>query len=182
MGEVRRQAQRAADGAEDAADSKAFESAARVGYAANGLMHILIGVIAITVAAGGEGEADQSGAIARLGAQPGGIFLLWFCFVGLAALALFQLSEAAFAWKGLSTKDRWAKRIKALGEAVAYAAVGATFGVYALGGQADSGGSAQGFTAALMVNPAGAALLIVLGAAVIAIGGYSIVRAPLDKM
>lgn len=176
MGEVKRQAKKAADGAEDASDSKAFETAARVGYAANGLMHILIGIIAVTIATGGGGSADQSGAMAALAGQPGGIFLLWFGFIGCIALALFQLSEAAFAWKGMEKKEKWGKRLKAIGQAMVYAAVGITFGIYAMGGSTDSGQTTQTFTSTLMANPAGAVLLVLVGIGVIAIGGYYVYK------
>lgn len=176
MGDLGRQARKVADGAEDAADSKAFESAARLGFAANGLMHIVIGFIAVGIAMGGEGEADQSGAMERLAAQPGGIFLLWFGFIGCVALALFQLSEAAFAWNGRESKEKWGRKLKAIGQAVAYAAIGTTFGIYALGGSTDSGQSTSHFTSALLAHPAGAVLLIVVGAAVVGIGGYYVYK------
>ena len=46
------------------------------GYAAIGILHILIGVIALAVAFGaGGGDADQSGALQALVAVPGGLFV-----------------------------------------------------------------------------------------------------------
>lgn len=43
----------------------------RLGFAASGLIHILIGYLAIRVAAGGAGnEADQSGALAQVASTP----------------------------------------------------------------------------------------------------------------
>lgn len=176
MGELNRQARKVAEGAEEAADSKTFQTAARLGYAANGLMHLVIGFIAVGVAMGGGGDADQSGAMEELGAQPGGIFLLWLGFIGCAALALFQLSEAVFAWNRREAKEKLGKKLKAIGQAIAYAAVGITFGLYALGGSTDSGQSTRQFTSTLLAHPAGAALLIALGAAVIGIGGYYLAK------
>ena len=50
---------------------------ARLGFFASGVIHILIGVIAIQVAVGGGGaEADQSGALSKLASAPGGVVLL----------------------------------------------------------------------------------------------------------
>ncbi|NJC21085.1 cytochrome bd-type quinol oxidase subunit 2 [Arthrobacter pigmenti] len=176
MADLGGHARKIADGAEEAADSKAFETAARLGFAANGLMHLVIGFIAVGIAMGGSGSADQSGAMGQLAAQPGGIFLLWFGFLGCVALALFQLSEAAFAWNGRESKEKWGRKLKAIGQAIAYAAIGVTFGIYALGGSTDSGQTTSTFTSTLMTNPAGAVLLIVLGAAVIGIGGYYVYK------
>lgn len=173
MGEMGRQARKVADGAEDAADSKPFIIAARAGYVAAGLLHILIGVIAVRVAAGGSGSADQSGAMASLAGTPGGGFLLWACFIGCTALALFLLSEVIFPSKRLSGKDKIKDRLKNGGKAVVYAAIGVAFAQYAMGG-GGSGSSTQSTSAALMANPAGAALLLAIGVGILVVGGYFI--------
>ncbi|GAB3553712.1 DUF1206 domain-containing protein [Arthrobacter tumbae] len=171
MGEVSRQARKAADGAEDASDSKPFIIAARAGYIAAGLLHILIGVIALGVARGGSGSADQNGAMASLAGTPGGGILLWVCFIGCAALALFLLSEVLFPPKRLNSKDKITYRLKNGGKAVVYAAIGVAFAQYAMGG-GGGGSSTQSTSAALMANPVGAALLLATGVGILAVGGY----------
>ncbi|MFD1214809.1 DUF1206 domain-containing protein, partial [Arthrobacter sp. GCM10027362] len=55
-----------AGAAQRAEQSRPFEIMARCGWAANGLLHLLIGVIALRLAFGRSGEADQSGAAAQL--------------------------------------------------------------------------------------------------------------------
>jgi hypothetical protein len=172
MGEAKRQATKAAGAAEDVADSKGFQLAARAGYVAAGLLHLLIGVIALRVASGGGGKADQSGALQQLAAGPGGRILMWACFLGCIALALFLLSEVFFGAKRVSGKERTKHRLKSGGTAVVYAAIGAGFGRYALGGSSDSGQATSSASASLMSNPAGAALLIAIGAGLLAAGGY----------
>ncbi|WP_196881041.1 DUF1206 domain-containing protein [Arthrobacter sp. CAN_A214] len=157
---------------EDAADSKAFEVCARVGYAANGLLHFVIGMIAVSVAAGARGDIERSGAVEALADLPGGFVLLWASFLGAAALALFQLSEAAFRWKHRDMKEKVLKRMKAGSKAGGYAAVSVSFGVYALGGETDSSAEAREFSAALLSAPLGAALLVAVGAGIIAVGCY----------
>ncbi|WP_026549748.1 DUF1206 domain-containing protein [Arthrobacter sp. Br18] len=171
MGQVERQVTKAAD---DATDSKGFILAARAGYIAAGLLHILIGAIALRIASGGSGSADQSGAVGQLAASPGGGILLWACFLGCSALALFMLSEAFFATRRLDGKEKLGRQLKFVGQAAAYGAIGATFGIYALGGSTSSSGSTQSLSASLMSNPAGSALLIAVGVGVIATGGYFI--------
>ena len=165
-------ADRASDAAEDTVNSKGFQLAARAGYVAAGLLHFLIGVIALGLATGGAGSADQSGAIGQVAGNPGGTALLWFCFIGCAALALFQFSEVFFGVRHLTGKDRIAAQLKFGGQAVVYAVIGATFGRYALGGSSDSGSTTSSLSASLMANPAGAALLLAVGVGVLAVGGY----------
>ena len=131
-------ADKASDAAEEASNSKGLEIAARAGYVAAGILHILIGLIAFGLARGGSGEADQSGAIGQLAGNPGGIVLLWFCFIGCIALALFQLSEVFLGAKAVPDKEKLGFRLKSGGQAVAYAAIGVTFGLFAMGGSSDS--------------------------------------------
>jgi hypothetical protein len=72
--------------ADRATDSDAFEYTARAGFAASGVLHLLVGYIIGRLAfTGGGRNADQSGALASLGSQTGGAIMLWVAAVGLAA-------------------------------------------------------------------------------------------------
>lgn len=172
MGEAKRQADKAMYTAEDVSDSKAFEVAARAGYIAAGLLHLLIGVIALRVAMGGSGSADQSGAISALGDGPGGALLLWACAIGSIALALFMVSEVFFGARGMKDSDKLKFRAKNAAKAVTYGVIGGTFATYAAGGSSDSSESTQNVSASLMSNPVGSALLIAVGVGVMIVGGY----------
>ncbi len=163
---------KATDVAEQAADSKEFALAARAGYVAAGILHLLVGLIALGLANGGSGSADQTGAIGELTARPGGMVLVWFCFLGCLALALFQLSEVFFGARGSSTKDKAVLRVKCGAQAGVYAAIGVTFGQFALGGSSDSSDSTSSLSASLMSHPAGSALLLAVGVGIFAVGGY----------
>ncbi|WP_424347247.1 DUF1206 domain-containing protein [Kocuria sp. CH-021] len=176
MGEVGRQATRAADAADDATDSWGFRLAARAGYVAAGLLHVMIGVIALRVATGGSGSADQSGAVAALAGSPGGTVLLWACFLGCAALAVFLFSEVFFGATRRSDRERLKHRAKMGGQAVVYGAIGAVFGVYALGGSSDSSRSTQSLSARLMAHPAGTLLLIAVGLGLVVAGAFFVHR------
>ena len=60
------------------AQNSVFERFARAGYVVSGLLHIIIGYLAIRIALGsGGGSADQSGALAAVSAKPGGRIALW---------------------------------------------------------------------------------------------------------
>ncbi len=158
-----------------AQDSTAFRVIARIGYVVLGILHILIGAIAISIATGGGGEADQGGALAAIQQTPAGVFLLWAIVVGLAALAVWQIAEA-FLERNPDTKKKWGYRIKYLGTAAAYIAIAITGLVYALGGQSDSSESSQSFSAGLLATPGGVFVLALVGLIVAGIGIAFIVR------
>lgn len=155
-------------------DSRPLRIAARAGYAVNGLLHILIGGIALGVAAGDGGEADQGGALGRLAQAPLGGALLWVVVVGLWALGLLQVLEAALV-RG-SDKDAWVGRAKEAGKGVAYLGIGASAFQYAVGSGSDSSSQSQSLSAALLAAPGGVVLLVLLGLGVIAIGAYFVVK------
>src|SRR5690242_12832684 len=91
--------------ASEAQDNPALELAARVGFVVSGLLHLLIGWIALQVAFGGSGgkQADQSGALSTLAGNGLGKVLLWLAVAGFLGLALWQLAEAV---AGGRTADR----------------------------------------------------------------------------
>ena len=96
MGDASQKANRAVSEAASASRSPAFRMLARAGFVFIGLVHILIGVIALQIDKGKGGQADQSGAIGSLATKPGGTLLLWAGFAACAALALWMVSEAFF--------------------------------------------------------------------------------------
>ena len=158
-----------------AENSKVFRTLARVGYVVLGIVHIVIGLIAIFIVIGGGGEADQGGAMEQIRNTPAGVLLLWLIAVGLFALAIWQIAEA-FLERDPDTKKKWGYRVKFIGTAVAYIAIAWTALVYALGGQSDSSESSQTFAAKMLATPAGVAILVVVGLIVGAIGVAFIVR------
>lgn len=159
-----------------AQDSRVFRLLARIGYVVLGILHILIGAIAISIAVGGGGEdADQGGALQQIQQNPGGVFLLWLIVLGLVALAIWQIAEAVIE-RDPDTKKKWGHRIKFLGTAAAYLAIAGTALVYALGGQSQSSESSQSFSARLLAAPAGVALLVLVGLIVGAVGVAFVVR------
>ncbi len=96
--------------AEQVGDSTSLEWLARGGLIAYGVVHLLVGWLALQIAWGTSGgtSADTSGALQTLADQPFGEVLLWVAAVGLVALALWQVSEAIW---GHPDRDR-AKRVR----------------------------------------------------------------------
>ena len=160
----------AADVAEDVTNSKPLEIAARAGFAVSGLLHFLIGLVAIRLAMGGQGQADVSGAVEELAEQPAGPLLLWTSFAACVALAIWQTSDAIFDFEHLPTKKKVGKKLKAALQAVVYAAFALTLASVATGAGSDNRESTSDMTVNLMKAPGGVALLVVIGAAVAVTG------------
>ncbi|MFC0582151.1 DUF1206 domain-containing protein [Micrococcoides hystricis] len=180
MDKAKGTANKGADVAEQVTDSPWFRRAARAGYIANGVIHLVLGVIAWNLAFGGGGEqADQSGAVRTLSEQPFGMVLIWFCMLGAFMLGLWHVSEAIFAAMGRTTKDksdRAKETVKGAGKAIAFFAIASTCITFAFGGDKDSGDEAQSLTATLMSNPAGAILLYAIGAGLVIAGGFYVYK------
>jgi succinate dehydrogenase/fumarate reductase cytochrome b subunit len=177
MGEASQKANRAVSEAATASRSPALRILARTGFVFIGLVHILIGLIALQIDRGQGGQADQSGAIGSLASKPGGTVLLWAGFAACAALALWMLSEAAFeARSQTESKKKLQKAAAAVGKAVVFGFLAFTFIVFASGGSKNSSQSASDFTARLMGAPAGVVLLVALGLAVVGAGAFYVYR------
>ncbi|GAB2622367.1 DUF1206 domain-containing protein [Pseudactinotalea suaedae] len=161
--------------AQRASRSTAFERVARIGYAASGVVHLLIAWIAAQVALGSSGEADEAGALEQLGSSTGGSVLLWVCAVAFAALALWHLVEAIVSHGG-SGRDQLLDRVKAAGKGVVYGALAFTAFRVVTGAGADGGETTSEATATLMAAPAGRILVGLLGLVVLGVGGYHVVK------
>ena len=72
---------------------------ARVGWAAKGVVYLLTGILAFTIAAdpfgsqsdGSSGQADPSGAVATIARQPFGTILMWTMAAGLFLYAAWRI-------------------------------------------------------------------------------------------
>ncbi|KQO99801.1 hypothetical protein ASF30_07885 [Leifsonia sp. Leaf264] len=151
---------------------------ARAGFAASGVIHILIGFIAIAVAtgAGGGREADQSGALEQLGNAPGGLFLLWAVAVGLAALGIWLVLDAFLERSFESTGKRAAHIVQNLAKGIAYLALAFTATVFAIGGSTSSAESTSQLGANLMSSPVGVIVVVLIGLVLLGVGGYLVYK------
>ena len=166
------------DKAEKVADHPWMEKAARAGFIMSGVVHLLIGWIALQVGFGsGGGDADQSGALSTLASAPGGMVLLWIGGIAMIALALWFAAEAWFGGKReRETKDVVKHVVKSLGKAVVYAALAFTALRFATGGSSDSGQQTSEITGMFLQNAAGRILVGIAGLVVIGIGIYHVVK------
>jgi Domain of Unknown Function (DUF1206) len=154
---------------------------ARVGFAVNGLIHILIGVIAIGIATGtATADADEAGALGQLASTPGAVVILWTVVVGLIALGIWLLLSA-FLNTDVDPKHKWAHRIADLGKAVAYFIVAGTAVTIALGNSTGSEGGTTSASATLLATPGGVFVLFAAGVVVFAVGCYFIYKGAARK-
>lgn len=163
-----------------AGNSQTLTMIARIGFAANGLIHVLMGYLALQIAFRHGGESDQSGAFAQLMKLPGGVIVLWVTVVGLAALSLWFLLQAGLGI-GSSSKKRWTRSLSSLGNAIAYIAVGSTALSFALRRPSDSATSTSQTSANILSFPGGQFLLIAIGLATVGIGCYFIYKGARQK-
>src|SRR6478735_2676156 len=152
-----------------AGDNPVVEWGARLGYAASGVLHLVLAWLIVQVAVGSGATASQSGAVGALARQPFGQFLLWVLVVGFALLALWQVTE-------LFTAREAFDKAKAGGKAVMYAALAWTAGVFAVGGHTSSNKQTKDFTRTLMEAPAGRLLVGLVGVAIIAVAIYHVYK------
>lgn len=149
--------------------------AARAGLAANGLVHMVIGAIAVGVALGFGGDADQNGALSAISATPAGAILLWFAVGGLWGLALWQLTDAAFITEP-ARRTRIARRIRDIGKSVGFAVIGLAILIFDAGGSATSEDLTHGLSERLLGTLTGTLILLAFGITVGSVGGVSIFR------
>src|SRR5262249_52871802 len=98
----------AARTAEHTARGPGVELLARLGYAAKGLIYVIIGVLAVRVAIGDGGKTtDNRGALQAIYHQPFGQFLLGVVVVGLIGYALW-----CFILRALLDADAWGTEAK----------------------------------------------------------------------
>ena len=171
-------ATQAGDKAEQVGDSKALEVLARVGLVAYGVVHFLLGWLALQIAWGlsGRESADTSGAMKTLADQPFGQVLLWLVAVGLAALALWQASAVIWGYRNLEGAERVRKQVTSGAKAVVFAALGYSAGAAALGAGSSSAQSQQQATSGVLGWPGGRVIVIVAGLVIIGVGVAAIVK------
>ncbi|WP_329414864.1 DUF1206 domain-containing protein [Nocardia vinacea] len=158
-----------------------FERFARAGFVASGIVHLIIGYIAIRIAIGSAaGDADQSGAMAELAAKPGGVVALWVGVVAFLLMALWRLAEATLGSSSKpdadSKKSEAIDRVKAAGLAVVYFAFAVSAFGFARGSGKSSSGQSAGITARMMQTTAGTTALITSGLFIVVIGGYHVYK------
>ncbi|CAA9381692.1 MAG: hypothetical protein AVDCRST_MAG32-1709 [uncultured Nocardioides sp.] len=171
----------ATDTARSAQNSEWFDHAIRVGLIAYGIVHLMIGWLALQLALGEKEEnPDSAGALHALAGQPLGGVLIWVIAIGMFLLVVWRLLEAAFDYRGESDdKKRLRKRGTSLFKAVVYGVVGWSAVKVAVGD--GSKGGTDSTTAKVMNLPAGQLIVGAVGLGIMAYGVSLVVRGWTEK-
>ncbi|WP_205473433.1 DUF1206 domain-containing protein [Nocardioides sp. SYSU D00038] len=173
---------RAGRAASRADRSDAVDWAARAGLLAYGVVHLVIAWLAVQLALGDrEGSPNQKGAVRELAEQPFGQVLVWAVAVGLLLLVLWQGLEAALGHRDDDGFTRTRKRVGSAGRAVVYLALGVSTLQVATGSGSSGGGGTDSTTAKLLGLPGGQLLVGLVGAGVLAVGGYLVWKGVSDR-
>src|SRR5919106_2317265 len=162
------------------AQSPWVERGARFGLATKGFSYILVAIIALRVAVGGGGEAeDRQGALATLSDEPFGWALLGTVALGFAAYALWHLIEAIFDRSGEGDDAKGvSKRLVDLGKGLLYAGLAVVTASVVLGTGGGGGAREEDRATAVVFEwPAGRWLVAGAGLAIVCVGIYNAYRA-----
>lgn len=168
---IKQSAKRASGAGESAASSSVLTGLARVGLASYGIVFALLAWVAVNIAWSNPAQSgDKSGALATLADDPLGRVLLWIIVVGLFALALWQLSEAIWGFRGEDGTKRLRHRVTAGVKAVIFGALAISAIGAASGSTSSDAAQQQQQTSGILSLPFGQFLVIAAGLVVIGVG------------
>jgi uncharacterized membrane protein YidH (DUF202 family) len=164
-GSVRHVAARAA-----AEGQHGLELLGRLGFAAKGLVYLIIGAIAVRAAIGSAEATGPRGALQEVAQRPMGEALLWVAGLGLIGYAAWRFVQAA------RDTERKGTEPKGLIVRSGYVLSGLIHGSLAMaavriaGGSGERDGGEQGMTAQLLQQPFGRSLVVLAGVVALAVG------------
>jgi hypothetical protein len=160
-----------------------LDHAARAGLVTFGIVHLVVGWLAVQLAFGDrEGSTNTTGAIRQLAEQPFGAVLVWAVAIGMYLLAAWQAVEAAVGHRDREGATRVRKRLTSAGKTVIYAVIGTSALKIALGERTGSSEkSTDSLTAQIMDLPGGQVLVGLVGLGIIVVGGALVYKGLTDR-
>jgi Domain of Unknown Function (DUF1206) len=157
--------------AREAASSRPLEWLTRFGFITYGLIHALIGWLALEIAWGHPpAEGDQSGAFQTLARNQFGKVLLILIVIGLAAMTIWQVLSAIVGHTDEQGRRRTAERIFSGARAVVYGVLAWTAARVVVGAGASSAQKQQNATSSVLSSTGGRWLVAFIGLVVIGFG------------
>ncbi|MEX2290585.1 MAG: DUF1206 domain-containing protein [Mycobacteriales bacterium] len=167
------------DDAEQAAraayDSRPLEVLARLGLAARGLVWLVLGLLAFSLARGVAADADQDGAFRALAHTPVGGPLLATLALGFLGYATWLLLSAAVGHRAETGATRLRHRAEGLVKGIFYLALCAGTVRFLLRGSGT--GDVRSRTAQVLAHPGGRTAVALVGLVVVGVGLYMIAKA-----
>lgn len=146
----------------------------RAGYAANGLVYVVVGALAVQTAMGSGGDTtDTGGALGYVLQAPHGRLLVGVLAIGLAGYALWRLLQA------ILDSEHKGGTVQGVLQRIGFGIAGATYAGLAIsalsmalqrGEPLDQERATQDHTAWLMSQPLGHWLVVLVGLAVVGVG------------
>jgi hypothetical protein len=168
--------------ASQAENSDALDLVIRVGLVAYGVVHLLIGWLALQIAFGEQAkQASGTGALEYLAKQPLGGVLIWVVAIGMIALVVWRLLEARREMRLADDGGDAAKGVAGqLLKAVLYAVLAWSALQVALN-QSGGGSSTDSLTASVLQMTGGQLIVGAVGLAIIGYGAYYVFQGWTDK-
>jgi hypothetical protein len=153
------------------ANSTWLEQLTRGGLVGYGIIHLLFAWLILQIAfSGSSTDGDQSGALHNLAAKPFGTFLIVVIVIGLFAMTIWQLLEAAIGHRSERGRHRMYERIVSVARAAFYLYFAWT-GIKVLRGKsASSADTQQKASEDLMASSGGRVTVGLAGLVIAAIG------------
>lgn len=161
--------------AEQAHRSVTVRGFARLGFAARGLLWLVVGLLALSVLSGDDQQTDPGGALRAIVAKPFGEVLLVALVVGFLGYAAWRLLSAAVGHQDEDGAHRSAHRVVSFVDGLIHLALAvSTLHFLARGAGEDQTASR---TAEVMALTGGRTAVGLLGAVLVAVGVVLTVRA-----
>lgn len=157
--------------AREAARSRPMEILTRFGLVTYGVMHALLGWLALQIAWGGTPqEGDQSGAFQFLASKPLGKVLLTLVVIGLAAMTIWQVLSAAVGHTDEQGRRRVMERVFSGARAIVYGVLTWSAVRIVIGSGQSSAQKQQNATSSLLSSTGGRWLVGLIGLVVLGFG------------
>jgi hypothetical protein len=160
--------------------------AVRLGFVTKGVVYVIMGALATKAAmriGRAEDVPDPRGALGTILRRPFGQVMLTVAAAGLAAYAVWRLSQAIFDLEHDGTTRRhWLTRVARAGSGLAYGSLAlAALELLTDWSLGAGSGRPRDWTAKLMARPMGTWAVAAIGAGVVAVGAYHLYRAVRGK-
>lgn len=154
-----------------ALSTRTYRVVSRTGFAVNGVLHILIGVVALAtpLAVLLAADVESVGALRVLASNPGGGVLFWVIAIGYALLGLWMLGNPLLERHRNVTQR---ERAVMLGRGLSYLVLGASSGSIALAGRSNPHEQPETLSGSVMHLPVPPLLLVPFALVILTVASY----------
>lgn len=148
-----------------------YRAVTRTGLAVNGVLHILVGIIALLVPATAllTPDVERVGALRAVASNPGGAVLFWVVAIGYVLLGLWMLANLLLERHRQVTGRR---RLVMIGRGIAYLALGAAAASIAVAGRSSPQDDPGNLSATVLQLPVGPLGIVAFALITLAVAAY----------